>query len=89
MMKRFAMLALALVLACVCAAGMAETLKVGMECNYAPYNWTQSEPGEEAVALAAAAMPTATTCALPSASPRSWAWSWRSSRPSGTAWCPA
>lgn len=53
MMKRFAMLALALVLACVCAAGMAETLKVGMECNYAPYNWTQSEPGEEAVALAA------------------------------------
>lgn len=52
-MKRFAMLALALVLACVCAAGMAETLKVGMECNYAPYNWTQSEPGEEAVALAA------------------------------------
>ena len=52
-MKRFAMLALALVLACVCVTGMADTLRVGMECNYAPYNWTQSEPSDEAVAIAA------------------------------------
>ena len=37
-MKRFAMLALALVLACVCVTGLADTLRVGMECNYAPYN---------------------------------------------------
>ena len=52
-MKRFAMLALALVLVCTSALGMAQTLRVGMECNYAPYNWTQSEPSEEAVAIAA------------------------------------
>ena len=52
-MKRFAMLALALVLACVCVTGLADTLRVGMECNYAPYNWTQSEPSDEAVAIAA------------------------------------
>ena len=53
MMKRFAVLMLALVLACACVTGLADTLKVGMECNYAPYNWTQSEPSDEAVAIAA------------------------------------
>ena len=53
MMKRIAMLALAMMMLCVCAMGMADTLKVGMECNYAPYNWTQSEPSDEAVAIAA------------------------------------
>lgn len=52
-MKKGMTLALALVLACVCALGAAETLKVGMECNYAPYNWTQSEASENAVAIAA------------------------------------
>lgn len=52
-MKRFAVLALALMLVCACALGSAETLKVGMECNYAPYNWTQSEASDEAVAIAA------------------------------------
>ncbi|MDY5221571.1 MAG: transporter substrate-binding domain-containing protein [Eubacteriales bacterium] len=30
----------------------AQTLRVGMECNYAPYNWTQTEPGENAIPLA-------------------------------------
>lgn len=53
MMKKLMTLALALALACVCALGTAETLKVGMECNYAPYNWTQSEASEDAVAIAA------------------------------------
>lgn len=53
MMKRFAMLALALVLICACQAVLADTLRVGMECNYAPYNWTQSDASDEAVAIAA------------------------------------
>ena len=52
-MKRMAMMALALVLVCVCALAAADTLKVGMECNYAPYNWTQSDASDEAVAIAA------------------------------------
>ena len=46
----FVLLTLMLMLS---AAGLCETLKVGMECNYAPYNWTQSEAGEKTVALAA------------------------------------
>ena len=34
------------------ASAMAEgTFRVGMECNYAPYNWTQADPGEYAVAI--------------------------------------
>ena len=87
-MKRLlcALIALMLLGSFACA----ETLRVGMECNYAPYNWTQAEPSEFAVAIEGGAdMPTATTCRSPSASPRGWAWTLRSSRPSGTAWCPA
>ncbi|HIU15867.1 MAG TPA: transporter substrate-binding domain-containing protein [Candidatus Ventricola intestinavium] len=52
-MKRIAAGMLALLLALAAAAGVCETLKVGMECNYAPYNWTQSGESEEAVAIAA------------------------------------
>ena len=52
-MKKLIALALALVLACAVSLAAADTLRVGMECNYAPYNWTQSEPGENAVAIAA------------------------------------
>lgn len=52
-MKKIAALALALVLVCMSAMALADTLKVGMECNYAPYNWTQSEASEDAVAIAA------------------------------------
>ena len=47
---------LALVLALVlllCSTALADTLRVGMECNYAPYNWTQAEESEYAVPLAA------------------------------------
>ncbi len=33
-------------------AAMAETLKVGMECNYAPFNWTQAQATEFSVPLA-------------------------------------
>ncbi|MBQ2990248.1 MAG: transporter substrate-binding domain-containing protein [Clostridia bacterium] len=52
-MKRIAMMMLALALVCVAAFAAADTLKVGMECNYAPYNWTQSAASEDAVAIAA------------------------------------
>ena len=51
MKKVFAVL-LTLALLLGCASAVAEgTLRVGMECNYAPYNWTQVEPSEQAVAI--------------------------------------
>ena len=58
-MKKLIALALALVLACAVSLAAADTLRVGMECNYAPYNWTQAEPDAEghAVAIAAVATP--------------------------------
>jgi len=52
-MKKMVMALVLALLVCVSAAAMADTLRVGMECNYAPYNWTQSEPSDEAVAIAA------------------------------------
>ena len=42
-------MALALMLTSLACA---ETLRVGMECNYAPYNWTQTEADENAIPLA-------------------------------------
>ena len=42
-------MALALMLTSLACA---ETLRVGMECNYAPYNWTQTEASENAIPLA-------------------------------------
>ena len=49
-MKRLlcALIALMLLGSFACA----ETLRVGMECNYAPYNWTQTEASDEALPLA-------------------------------------
>ena len=52
-MKKFAVMMLAVLMVSLAVCGAADTLKVGMECNYAPYNWTQSEPSDEAVAIAA------------------------------------
>ena len=52
-MKRIAMMLAVLMLLSLTAFAAADTLKVGMECNYAPYNWTQSEASDEAVAIAA------------------------------------
>ena len=44
------LLALAMLLSAVSA--LAEgTLRVGMECNYAPFNWTQAEPGDFTVPI--------------------------------------
>ena len=53
-MKKIAMLVLAMMLLCVSAMGMADTLKVGMECNYAPYNWTLPIPPRALPAAGAA-----------------------------------
>ena len=52
-MKRLMTMLLALALICAASLGAAQTLRVGMECNYAPYNWTQSEASEDAVEIAA------------------------------------
>lgn len=53
-MKKCIALLLSAVLLCSGALALAEgTLRVGMECDYAPYNWTQAEPSDEAVAIAA------------------------------------
>ncbi len=38
--------AIALALTLILSAAMAETLRVGMECNYAPFNWTQTSESE-------------------------------------------
>ena len=40
--------ALLLLSACACAEG---TFRVGMECNYAPFNWTQVEADENSVPI--------------------------------------
>lgn len=51
-MKKILAMILALVLVGSCMSAMAEgVLRVGMECNYAPFNWTQAEPSEYAVAI--------------------------------------
>ena len=48
-----ALFALMLVISCmpVHAEGTNGTLKVGMECGYAAFNWTQAEPNEYTVAI--------------------------------------
>lgn len=48
-MKR--MLTVLLALMMLTGIACAETLRVGMECGYAPFNWTQTEASENAVAL--------------------------------------
>lgn len=49
-MKKFLILLLVLLLSASSALA-AEKLRVGMECDYTPFNWTQSEPSEQAVPL--------------------------------------
>lgn len=53
MKKTMISLLLALVLTlCLCTGALAEgTLRVGMECNYAPYNWTQTDDSNGAVSI--------------------------------------
>ena len=52
-MKKMLILAMTMAMVLLAAAGVCETLRVGMECNYAPYNWTQSDASDNAVAIAA------------------------------------
>ena len=49
-MKKILALILASLMLLSCAAAEG-TLRVGMECNYAPFNWTQAEPSEFAVPI--------------------------------------
>ena len=47
-MKKVLALILAALTLLPCAVAAAEgTFRVGMECNYAPYNWTQAEPSRK------------------------------------------
>lgn len=51
-MKKMLSILLALALLLGTASALAEgTLRVGMECGYAPYNWTQVEPSEFSVPI--------------------------------------
>ena len=51
-MKRWIAVFLVAAMMLGCASALAEgTLRVGMECNYAPYNWTQTEPSEFTVPI--------------------------------------
>lgn len=52
MMKKMLAVALSLLmLLAVCPALGEGTLRVGMECEYVPFNWTQAEPSEYAVPI--------------------------------------
>lgn len=51
-MRKLAILMLALMLVLAMAAGaVAEEFRVGMECDYAPFNWTQAEETETSVPI--------------------------------------
>lgn len=51
-MKRLLSVLLALSLMASCACALAEgTFRVGLECNYAPFNWTQAEETEFTVPI--------------------------------------
>ena len=51
-MRKILALFLAAMMMLCCASAFAEgTFSVGMECNYAPYNWTQANASEYAVEI--------------------------------------
>ncbi len=51
-MKKVLSVLLAMVLVLSATSALAAgTFKVGMECNYAPFNWTQAEPSDYAVEI--------------------------------------
>jgi len=45
------LIAIIIAIAMLCSFACAETLRVGMECNYAPFNWTQADASEDAVPI--------------------------------------
>ena len=51
-MKKWIVMLLALTMMMTCALAQADTLRVGMECNYAPFNRTQADESADAVPLA-------------------------------------
>ena len=51
MKKMIAILLSAMMLLSAAASFAEGTFRVGMECNYAPYNWTQAEPSEYTVPI--------------------------------------
>ena len=85
-MKRLlcALIALMLLGSFACA----ETLRVGMECNYAPYNWTQTEASDEALPLSGGGYADGYDVRIAKRVAEELAATSRSSRPSGTGWCP-
>ena len=50
-MKKMLILAMTMAMVLLAAAGVCETLRVGMECNYAPFNWTQTTQANGAVLI--------------------------------------
>lgn len=51
-MKKWIALFLTVLLALTGVSALAEgTFRVGMECNYTPFNWTQAEPSDTAVPI--------------------------------------
>lgn len=51
-MKKLLALSLVVLMILMSSLALAEgTFRVGMECNYAPFNWTQSEPNEFTVPI--------------------------------------
>lgn len=51
-MKKFFALFLTLMLLTLSCAALAEPFRVGMECDYAPFNWTQAEASDTSVPIA-------------------------------------
>ncbi|NLO86684.1 MAG: transporter substrate-binding domain-containing protein [Clostridiales bacterium] len=51
MRKMFTLLMAMTMLLCSGIALAEDTFRVGMECNYAPFNWTQAEPSDFAVEI--------------------------------------
>ena len=45
-MKKTLAFVLCALFVCLALSACAEDFKVGMECDYAPFNWTQAEAGE-------------------------------------------
>lgn len=51
-MKKLLALVLVALVSLAAVSALAEgTFRVGMECNYAPFNWTQADPSDDAVAI--------------------------------------
>ncbi|GHU71946.1 ABC transporter substrate-binding protein [Clostridia bacterium] len=50
-MRKFMALLLSLVMLAAASTALAEPLRVGMECDYAPFNWTQADASDTTVLI--------------------------------------